>query len=89
MQTGAVVPGDVSGDGVAGGRAVGPGMVVEELALDGAEEAFGQGVVPGLPGSSVRQDDAVVLGQLEPALAGGDVGDVAASAGVQPAGVGR
>jgi hypothetical protein len=38
-------------------------MVVEELALDGAEEAFDQGVVQALPGSSVRQDDAVVLGQ--------------------------
>jgi len=63
VQTGVLVPGDVPGDGVAGGRAAGPGIVAGELALDGAEEAFGQGVVPALPGSSVRQDDAVVLGQ--------------------------
>ena len=56
-QTGAVIPGDVPGDGVADGRAVGPGMVVEELALDGAEDPAGGDV-----------DDG---GQVEPALAGG------------------
>jgi len=46
-------------------------------------QVIGHGVAGDPAGGDV--DDG---GQVEPALAGGDVGDVAALAGVQPAGVG-
>src|SRR5258708_39162947 len=42
---GAVVPGDVLGDDAPGGSAGGPGLVVEQLALERAEEALGGGVI--------------------------------------------
>jgi hypothetical protein len=50
VQPGAVVPGDVLDDGAAGADAGGRGLQVDEFALDGAEEAFRQGVVPALTG---------------------------------------
>jgi hypothetical protein len=46
VQAGAVVPADVLGDGPAGSSSGDPGLQVDQLALDGAEEALGQGVVP-------------------------------------------
>jgi len=45
VRTGAVVPGDVPGDGVAGGSAVGPGMVV---AVSAFRHCQGTGNAPGL-----------------------------------------
>ena len=44
VQAGAVVPADVLGDGPAGSSSGDPGLQVDQLALDGAEEALGQGV---------------------------------------------
>src|SRR5215469_12012837 len=71
VQPGAVVPADVLGDGAAGAGSGGPGVVVEQLALDGTEEALGQGVVPALAGPAVGQPDLVVVG--EPGELGGRV----------------
>jgi hypothetical protein len=63
VQAGAVVPADVLGDGVAGAGAGGPGLQVEKLAFDGAEERFGEGVVPALPCAAVGQLDLAVRGE--------------------------
>lgn len=46
VQAAAVVPADVLGDGVACGGPGRPGLQVDQLAFDGAEEALSQGVVP-------------------------------------------
>lgn len=50
VQAGAVVPADVLGDGPAGAGSGGPGLQVDELAFERAEEALGQGIVPALTG---------------------------------------
>src|SRR5215469_2964430 len=60
VQPGAVVPADVLGDGAAGAGSGGPGVVVEQLALDGTEEALGESVVPALAGAAVGQLDLAV-----------------------------
>lgn len=54
VQAGAVVPAGVFGDGAAGACPGGPGLQVDQLAFDGAEEALAQGVVPALTGRCGR-----------------------------------
>lgn len=61
VQSGAVVPGDVFDDGSASGGSGRPGLVVGQFALDRAEEALGQGVVPALAGPAVRSRAATAL----------------------------
>src|SRR5580700_1932594 len=63
VQAGAVVPADVLSDGGAGGSSGGPGLVVEQLAFDGGEPAFGQSVIPALPGPAMGQLDIETAGQ--------------------------
>jgi hypothetical protein len=69
---------DDAGRGVAGGQGIGEGVGGQFGA-----QVIGHGVAGDPAGGNV--DDG---GQVEPALAGGDVDDVATPAGVQPAGVG-
>ncbi len=64
MQSGAVVPADVLDNSVAGAGAGWPGLQVDELAFDRAEEALGQGIVPALAGAAVGELDLAVAGQL-------------------------
>src|SRR5215471_14969884 len=59
MQSGAVVPADVLDDRVPCGGLGRPGL---QVALDGGEERFGQGVVPALAGAAVGQHDVVLAG---------------------------
>jgi hypothetical protein len=61
---GAVVPADVLDNRVAGTGPGWPDLQVEQLALDRAEEALGEGVVPALAGAAVGQLDLAVAGQL-------------------------
>ena len=49
---------------------VGQGRSVDELSLDGGEEALGHGVVPAFTLAAQRQHDAVVLGQFAVVAAG-------------------
>jgi hypothetical protein len=48
---------------VAGGCPGGPGLVVGELAFEGGEEAFREGIVPALALTSERQRDLAVPGE--------------------------
>src|SRR5690349_6027199 len=63
VQAGAVVPAEVLGDGAGGAGPGGPGLHVDQLAFDRAEEALGQGVVPALTGAPVGQLDLAVGGE--------------------------
>src|SRR5262249_8759077 len=62
MQSGAVVPADVLDDRVPCGGLGRPGLQVEQLAFDGGEERFGQGVVPALAGAAVGQHGVGLAG---------------------------
>ena len=46
VQAGAVVPADVFGDSPPGTSPGGPGLQVDQLAFEGAEEALGESVIP-------------------------------------------
>src|SRR5438067_3705224 len=64
MQPAGVVPAfDVVEDSPVQACAGGPGAAVDELALDGGEEALSNGVIPAFSFSGYRQDDAVRAGQ--------------------------
>jgi hypothetical protein len=57
------VSGAFAGRQAAGRRAGGPGVVVEQLAFERAEETLGQRVVPALAGPPVREPDLVVVSE--------------------------
>jgi hypothetical protein len=62
VQAGAVVPADVLGDSAPDAGLGGPGLQVDQLAFERAEEALGDCVVPALAGAAVRQLDVEVAG---------------------------
>lgn len=65
VQAARVVPAlDVLEDGTAKPRPGLPRTCVDQLALDGGEEALGHGVVPALTGHADREHHAVGPGQL-------------------------
>src|SRR6266516_2058757 len=63
VQPGAVVPGDVLDDRPPGGSLGGPGLEVEQLALDRGEKRFRKSVVPALAGAAMGQLHRTAAGQ--------------------------
>jgi hypothetical protein len=80
VQPGAVVPGYVLDDGPAGHVLGGPGLKVDQLALERGEKRFRKSVIPALAGAAMGQRDLAVPG--ERGEGGGGV--LAAPVGVKP-----